>query len=126
MFRMTPTIMRNFFSKRATRRYPQVVRPPFANSRGAIQNDIATCTFCGICSVKCPSQCLSVDKKSATWQWDFFGCIYCGICVDSCKSGSLRQEPTYPQASTKRERMLLAGVVAPREAKKAAAQTVDT
>jgi ech hydrogenase subunit F len=110
MFKMTPALLRNFFSRRATRRYPLVSRPPFANTRGALQNDIATCTFCGICAAKCPSQCIVVDKKSATWQCDPFACICCGICVEQCKSGSLRLSPLYRPAAVSRERILLQGM----------------
>jgi ech hydrogenase subunit F len=112
MFKMTPALLRNFFSRRATRRYPRVSRPPFANTRGALQNDIATFTFCGICAAKCPSQCIEVDKKSATWQCDPFACICCGICVEQCKSGSLRLSPLYRPAAATRERILLQGTVA--------------
>ena len=107
MFKMTPTIVRNFFSKRATRRYPRDVRPAFAGIRGAIRNDMETCDLCGICAVKCPSQCIAVDKKSATWQCDPFACIYCGICVEACKTGSLRQLEVYRPAATERESIVL-------------------
>ena len=107
MFTMTPTVLRNFFSKRATRRYPYSVRPPFANVRGAIFNDITTCSFCGVCAAKCPSQCIVVDKKNGTWQCDPFACIYCGVCVGACTTGSLRQEPLYRPATAAREIILL-------------------
>lgn len=102
MFPMTPAILRNFFSRRATRRYPLVTREPFVNVRGELKNE-GGCTLCGICAAKCPSQCIVVDKKNATWQWDPFACVYCGVCVDSCKTGSLRQEPLYRKATTRRE-----------------------
>lgn len=103
MFKMTPTIVRNFFSKRATRRYPHEVRPAFAGMRGAIQNDMAVCDLCGICAAKCPSQCITVDKKNATWQCDPFACIYCGVCVESCRTGSLHQLEVYQQPATARK-----------------------
>ncbi len=109
MFTMTPTILRNFLTKRATRRYPYVVRPPFENVRGALRNDISTCTFCGICAAKCPSQCIVVDRKNATWQCDPFACVYCGICVDSCKTESLSQEQQYRPVAAERELIFLKG-----------------
>jgi ech hydrogenase subunit F len=109
MFKMTPTIMRNFFSKRATRMYPVVVRPPFQGVRGALCNDVAACNFCGICAARCPSRCIGVDKKSATWQCDPFACVCCGICVDACKTGALRQDPLYRRPSTAREHIFLQG-----------------
>ncbi|MFH0998892.1 MAG: 4Fe-4S binding protein [Pseudomonadota bacterium] len=51
---MTPTIVRNFIGKRAIRRYPYVVRPPFENARGEIHNEIHVCNFCGVCAESCP------------------------------------------------------------------------
>ena len=81
MFKMTPTILRNFVSRRATRLYPLEVRPPFDGVRGALCNDVTLCNFCGICAAKCPSRCIGVDKKSATWQCDPFACVFCGICA---------------------------------------------
>lgn len=110
MFEMTPTILRNFFSKRSTRRYPRIARTPFEKARGAIHNDVSVCDFCGICAVKCPSRCIAVDRKNAAWRYDPFECIYCGICVDSCKSGSLSQETRYPCVAEDRVIVLLYGV----------------
>ncbi len=80
-----------------------MTREPFAEVRGELKNEGSVCTLCGVCAVKCPSQCIVVDKKNATWQWDPFACVYCGVCVDSCKTGSLRQEPLYRKAATGRE-----------------------
>ena len=115
MFQMTATIVRNFFSKRATRRHPYEVRPPFAGARGAVHNDIAACDLCGICAAKCPSQCIAVDKKSATWQCDPFACICCGVCVEACKTGSLRQLEAYRQAATVRKPVALSRVAEAQE-----------
>ncbi len=119
MFPMTPTILRNFFSKRATRRYPHITREPFVSVRGELKNEGSGCTLCGICAAKCPSQCIVVDKKNSTWQWDPFACIYCGVCVDSCKTESLRQEPLYRKAATRRE-IVLVKIVLKKETKKGA------
>jgi formate hydrogenlyase subunit 6/NADH:ubiquinone oxidoreductase subunit I len=92
---MTRNILRNLVKPRATRCHPYVVRPPFENSRGELVNDIATCTLCGTCAVKCPSQCIQVDKKNATWHYNPYACVTCGVCAESCPSGSLRQERDY-------------------------------
>ena len=109
MFNMTPTVLRNFVSRRATRLYPLEVRPPFDSVRGAVCNDITCCNFCGICAAKFPSRCIGVDKKNATWQYDPFACVFCGVCVDACKTGSLRQDPLYLRPVTAREHIFLQG-----------------
>jgi ech hydrogenase subunit F len=95
MFKMTPNIMRNLVVKKSTRRYPIEVREPFAKIRGELINDIERCIFCGTCEVKCPSQCLAVDKKSYVWVYDPMACVYCGVCVDSCPAKCLSQKTQY-------------------------------
>jgi ech hydrogenase subunit F len=95
MFKMTPNIMRNLVVKKPTRRYPVEVREPFAKVRGELINDIERCIFCGTCEVKCPSQCLAVDKKSYVWVYDPMACVYCGVCVDTCPAKCLSQKTQY-------------------------------
>jgi len=95
VFKMTPTILRNFFNKRATRRYPFAVRQPFEGVRGELYNEIEKCIFCTLCAVRCPSQCLTVDKKTGDWSCDVFACVYCGICVDGCPVNCLKMKTTY-------------------------------
>lgn len=98
---MTPTILRNFFGKRATRDYPTVQREPFADTRGELVNNIKTCIFCNACALKCPSQCITVNKATAIWEHNPYACVYCSICVEVCPTQSLSMLPHYP-ASTPR------------------------
>lgn len=109
MFKMTPNIIRNFVTKRATRRYPHEVRAPFEGARGELYNEIEKCTFCRICAVKCPSQCITVDKKTATWECNPFACVYCGICVDVCREKCLHQKCQYRPPVCEREIILMRG-----------------
>lgn len=95
MFNMTPNILRNLVEKKATRRYPAEERAPFEKTRGELVNDIERCIFCGTCAVKCPSQCIDVDKKACQWAYDPFACVYCGVCVDNCPTKCLSQNPCY-------------------------------
>jgi len=111
MFKMTPAVLRNFVGKPATRRYPASVRPPFEQARGLIQNDVAVCTFCGVCAAKCPSRCITVDKKTATWTCNPMACVYCGVCAESCPSGSLIQKTEYRRPVREKEMMVLKGEV---------------
>jgi len=109
MFKMTPYVLRNLFSQKPTRLYPYQVRPAFENQRGELVNDIEKCTFCSICAAKCPSQCISVDKKTATWSCDPFACVYCGICVDSCPAECLHQKQAYRHPVYDRQIIFLKG-----------------
>ena len=104
---MTPNVLRNLFAKKATRRYPDQVRPSFDGMRGALSNDVETCTLCGVCAVKCPSQCLAVEKNAGTWRYDSFACVLCGICVDACPTKSLHQTDGYPPPLAVRESITL-------------------
>ncbi|MCF8044500.1 MAG: 4Fe-4S binding protein [Desulfarculaceae bacterium] len=81
---MIRTVFKNFVSPRATRPYPIEVRPAFEHTRGELENDVSGCTFCGVCAKKCPSACITVNRKEKTWRLDPFSCVYCGICVDAC------------------------------------------
>lgn len=92
---MTSIILRNLFGPKATRLYPQKEREPFAGVRGELYNVIEECTFCTACAVKCPSHCLEVDRKKATWEYDPFVCVFCGICVEICPPKSLRLKEKY-------------------------------
>jgi len=109
MFKMTPNVLRNLVTKKPTRLYPHEVRPPFENQRGELFNEIEKCTFCGVCAVKCPSQCIRVDKKAATWTCDPFACVFCGICVEACPAECLHQKPAYRGAVYERQSIFLQG-----------------
>ena len=109
MFRLTPYALKNLASKKATRRYPKEKRTAFENIRGELVNQVEICTFCGACAQKCPSQCISADKKNAIWTYDPFACVFCGICVEICPVNSLYQNPEYRHPVTEREMIALKG-----------------
>ena len=113
MFTMTSTILRNLLKDPATRRYPASVRPSFEAARGEIRNDIHVCTFCGVCAVKCPSQCITVDRKAADWSYDPSACVQCGVCAEVCTSGSLQQARDYRKPVRKKELVVLKGATTP-------------
>jgi formate hydrogenlyase subunit 6/NADH:ubiquinone oxidoreductase subunit I len=102
MFKMTPNILRNLAARKSTRRYPHHVRETFDKVRGELLNDIQRCVFCGTCEVKCPSQCIAVDRKAAVWTYDPFACVYCGVCVETCPAKSLYQKTQYRKPTVDR------------------------
>ena len=111
MFKMTPLLLRNLLSPRATRPYPREVKPALEGTRGRLFNRIEECIFCTLCALKCPSQCLTVDKQQATWRYDPFVCVYCGLCVEACPVHCLYQDPTFPEPAEKKEAILLKGTL---------------
>jgi ech hydrogenase subunit F len=81
---MARIIMRNFLSGPATRRYPHVVRPPFAATRGRIEIDYPACIHCGACDRRCPAGAITVGKEPKSWRIDRFACVTCNLCVRVC------------------------------------------
>ncbi|QLA14890.1 4Fe-4S dicluster domain-containing protein [Desulfolutivibrio sulfoxidireducens] len=109
MFTMTKNVVRNLFTKSATRLYPLEVREPFAGYRGRLDNRIEDCIFCKTCQVKCPSQCITVDPKAGTWECDPFACVYCAICVDHCPVKCLFMDNHHRTPVVEREMIHLQG-----------------
>ncbi len=119
MFKITPmtaTVIKNLFTRKSTRPYPHVVREPFELARGELYIDINDCIFCSICERKCPSQCISVDKKKGLWTCDPFACVYCGICMGVCPTRCLHHKKTWRPVATEREMISMQGT--PPKAKK--------
>lgn len=124
MLFMTPNILKNFVSKKATRLYPFEVREPFENFRGELVNDIDACIFCGMCSKKCPSQCITVDKTTGSWDCDPCACVYCSICVDACPTKCLTMSPEHRKPFAEKFIYSLKGTP-PKPKKKKAAPSKD-
>lgn len=97
LFSFTKTELRNLFSKPATRPYPQQPREYPARTRGHIENDMDVCILCGLCSKKCPTGAITVDRTGKTWSISRFSCIQCGYCVESCPKKCLSMKQTYTQ-----------------------------
>ena len=80
------TVIHNLFSKPKTRKaekeYPQ-------GTRGHVENDMDLCILCGLCSIKCPTHAITVDKNEKTWSIRPMSCIQCRCCVDNCPKKSL-------------------------------------
>lgn len=120
----TPTVVRNLLKKPVTRKYPFVVRDPFPAFRGELVMDIEKCIFCGMCSRKCPSQCIAVDKEKGTWTCEVGACISCGYCVDNCPTKCLTMKDVHRGPSTEPVNMVEQGTP-PKPKKKAAAKAEE-
>jgi formate hydrogenlyase subunit 6/NADH:ubiquinone oxidoreductase subunit I len=112
---MLTTILKNLFTGHATRLYPVEKREPFNGAKGELKIDIDKCVMCTLCQVKCPSQCIGVDKKERNWQLDPFACVYCGVCVEVCPVKCLHQERAYRPAASVKSREFFAQPLVPAE-----------
>ena len=120
---LTPVVIKNLLHRPVTRLYPAVKREPFPKYRGELFIDVAACIFCGLCSRKCPSQCIEVDRKAGTWQCDPHACVYCGVCVGVCPTKCLSMKPVHRGPLTERIVWIEKGT--PPAAKKAAAKAEE-
>jgi len=84
LFSMSGLVLKWMLRKPFTRRYPFEVRQPIPGSRGALSINLAACSFCGICSKRCPTQALEVDRAAKRWTIDRLRCITCNYCVEQC------------------------------------------
>jgi ech hydrogenase subunit F len=100
---MLPTILKNLFSRPATRRYPfKDIREPFPGYRGRIYWDVGKCDLCGDCARVCPSEAIKVSLGNSQITYDPFKCIYCGTCVETCLPRAISQDKYYTKpAATK-------------------------
>jgi formate hydrogenlyase subunit 6/NADH:ubiquinone oxidoreductase subunit I len=96
-------VLGSLFSKPVTRKYPFVKRDPFKATRGHIGIEINKCTFCSLCSKKCPTDAITVNRQEKLWTIDRLRCIACSACVDACPKKCLSMENMYSPAQVKKQ-----------------------
>lgn len=96
------TALKNLFSKPATTNYPAVPREYPERSRGHVEINIDDCIMCGICSRKCMSGAITIDRTNKTWSIERMGCVQCSACVNACPKKCLSIVPGYTAPSTEK------------------------
>ncbi len=105
MFDMIGNILKNLTSQPATRKYPFEVRPTYKDTRGKVKGvNIDDCIFCGICSKKCPSNAIVVDKDKKSWEIDPFKCVVCGVCAEVCPKKCIYMDEQYNASAYGKEK----------------------
>lgn len=92
-------VINKLFKKPATAMYPVRKREFFERTRGHIGIDIDACIFCGMCSRKCPTGAIGVDRNTKTWDIERMKCIQCSCCVEVCPKKCLTMENAYTAPS---------------------------
>lgn len=99
----TFTALKNLFSKPATGQYPAVPKTYPEKSRGHVEINIDDCIMCGICSRKCMSSAIKVDRQNKTWTIERMGCVQCQACVNACPKKCLTMAPGYTEPSAEKK-----------------------
>ncbi len=104
---ISKTVMKSLFSKPATAMYPVIKNEFYPNTRGSIEMaHIDNCTFCGICSKRCPADAIAVDRAEKRWEIDRIRCIACSFCVQLCPKNCLSAERQYTAPMTDKSHKL--------------------
>jgi len=108
MTQMLSTILKNLFSKPATRKYPFEKRTPFQKSRGKITFDQTKCDHCGDCERLCPAGAIQVNEKNKEITYDPFRCIYCWVCTENCLQQAITSEEEYRAPAYEKTQLVIA------------------
>ena len=95
LFKFGGFVLKNLFTKPATRAYPNVPARQTPRTRGAVQVNIDDCIFCGLCNRRCPADAITVDRASKSWTIKRMSCVQCGNCVLNCPKKCLTMEGAY-------------------------------
>ncbi len=96
------TVFKNLFSKPATRKYPFEPKEYPERTRGHVVNDMDVCVLCGLCSIKCPTRAITVDKAAKTWSIRPMSCIQCRCCVDNCPKKCLSMDTHFTEPGSEK------------------------
>jgi formate hydrogenlyase subunit 6/NADH:ubiquinone oxidoreductase subunit I len=87
---MVSDVLRSFFTKPVTQRYPFERKEAPANFRGKLVWDLSNCTGCQLCIKDCPAGAIELvvmDRVNKRYVMRFHSdrCTYCSQCTVSCR-----------------------------------------
>jgi len=106
---MLGDIVKSFFKKPNTEKYPFVRKDAPKNLRGKLVWDPEKCSGCQLCIKDCPSnaiELLVVDKvnKKFVMRYNMDKCTYCAQCVINCRFNCIEMsDEQWELASTSKE-----------------------
>ncbi len=96
-FKIGKVVLKSLFKKPATLMYPVVPRQWQERTRGHVGIEKENCILCGLCSRKCPTNAIAVDRKGRTWEIQRMQCVQCGCCAEVCPKKCLTMENQYTE-----------------------------
>ncbi|MEO0108535.1 MAG: 4Fe-4S dicluster domain-containing protein [candidate division WOR-3 bacterium] len=105
---MLPELVRNFFRRPNTVKYPFERLVPPRDLRGKMAWEAEKCTGCMSCVRDCPTNAIEVsraapDVRKFDITYKMYICIFCGQCVDSCPVDCIKWTPEFELAGGKDE-----------------------
>lgn len=106
---MFSDILKSFFKKPFTEKYPFVKKDAPENLRGKLVWNPEKCSGCMLCIKDCPSdaiELLTVDKvnKKFVMRYNMDKCTFCAQCVLNCRFNCIEMsEEQWELASTRKE-----------------------
>ena len=113
LFSMSGLVLKWMLRKPYTRCYPFTPRQPIPGSRGTLAIHLPTCSYCGICAKRCPTQALEVDRAAKRWSIDRLRCITCNYCVEHCPKKCLALTTAHGVPTLTRDREVFEAPAAP-------------
>ncbi len=105
---MIGDVLRSFFTKPVTQRYPFERKDAPAEFRGKLIWDLSNCTGCQLCVKDCPANALElivVDRAAKRFVMRFHTdrCTYCAQCEVSCRLKCLHLSPEWELGALTKE-----------------------
>ncbi|MBU0952312.1 MAG: 4Fe-4S dicluster domain-containing protein [Elusimicrobia bacterium] len=105
-----PEIIKNFFKKPNTVRYPFEKLVPPKDFRGTPVFNSSTCIGCKICMMNCPAEAIEIIRVSETEKKFKMilhndRCIHCAQCAEDCNKDSIKLNEEYELAAFDRNKL---------------------
>ena len=125
IFRGLLIVLKYFFKRPVTLRYPEEKRKLPERSRGRHyltkwEDGAERCVGCELCAIVCPAQAIYVkpaqndpqapnshgERYASDFQINMLRCIFCGLCEEACPTGAIVLGNDYELSGYTRESLI--------------------